>query len=76
MTACSLLRLLLLRISYLTMLGRKMELSNISVKYSEENSASGKFQRSGNIGSKSVEFVESSDYTVTLTQKDSIVAHA
>ena len=40
----------------------------------------GKFQRSGNIGSKSAELVEGSDSIVTLThslnQKDSIVAYA
>ena len=42
----------------------------------------GKFQRSGNIGSKSAEFVEGSECIVTLThsltssEKDSIVAHA
>ena len=41
MTACSLLLLLLLRITYLTTLGPKMSLRNISVKYSEENSVSG-----------------------------------
>ena len=41
MTACSLLRLLLLKIPYLTTLGPKMELSNISVKYSEEIFVSG-----------------------------------
>ena len=39
-TACSLLRQFFLRISYLTTLGPKMKLSNISVKYSEENSGS------------------------------------
>ena len=66
-TACSLLHLLLPRISYLTTLGPKMSLSNITVKYSEENPISG-FQRSGNIGSKSVEFAESSDSIVTLTR--------
>ena len=37
MTACSLLRLLLLRIPHLTTLGLEMKPSNISVKYSEEN---------------------------------------
>ena len=37
MPACSLLRMLLLRIPYLTALGPKMSQSNISVKYSEEN---------------------------------------
>ena len=37
MTACSFLHLLLLRISYSTMLGLEMLLSDISVKYSEEN---------------------------------------
>ena len=47
MTACSLLRLLLLRISYLTTLGPKMSLRNISVKYSEENSLSGEVSKIG-----------------------------
>ena len=41
MTACGLLRVLLLRKPYLTTLRPKMQLSNISVKYSEENSVSG-----------------------------------
>ena len=41
MTACSLLLLLLLRITYLTTLGPKMSLRNISAKYSEENYVSG-----------------------------------
>ena len=46
-TACSLLRLLLLRISYLTTLGPKMSQRNISVKYSEENSLSGEVSKIG-----------------------------
>ena len=37
MTACSLLCLLFFRIQYLTTLGLEISLSNISVKYSEEN---------------------------------------
>ena len=58
-------------------MGPRMYIRNISVKYSEENSP-GKFQRTGNFGSKSAEFVEGSDSIVTnsLTQKDSIVAYA
>ena len=39
--------LLLLRILYLTTLGPKMLLSNIAVKYSEENSVSGEFSKIG-----------------------------
>ena len=46
-----------------------MYISNISVKYSEENSP-GKFQRSGKFGSKSAEFVEGSDSIVTLTHSE------
>ena len=47
MTACSLLRLLLLRIRYLTTLGPKMQPSNISVKYYEENLDSGEVSEVG-----------------------------
>ena len=50
-------------------MGPRMYISNISVKYSEENSP-GKFQRSGNFGSKSAEFVEGSDSIVTLTHSE------
>ena len=46
-TACSSLRLLLLRISYLSTLGPKMYPSNISVKYSAENSVSGEVSKIG-----------------------------
>ena len=47
MTACSLLRLLLIRIAYLTTLGSKMKPSNISVKYPEENLVSGEVCKVG-----------------------------
>ena len=66
-TACSLLHLVFLRISYLTTLGLKMKLSNISVKYSEKTPAPGKFQRLGSIRSKLAELVGGLDSMVTLT---------
>ena len=71
MTVCSLLLLLLLRITYLTTLGPKMSLRNISAKYSEETPFLESLS-SGNIASKSAEFVVGSDFIVTL---DGIVAY-
>ena len=45
MTTRSLLRLLLLRIPHSTTLGPKMQLSNNSVKHSEENSVAGEVSK-------------------------------
>ena len=78
-TACSSLHLLLLKISYLTTLGLKMKLSNISVTYSEENSISKEVSKIRQHRIKLAEFVEGSHSIITLThsltQKDSIVAY-
>ena len=71
-TACSLLHLLFLRISYLTPLGQEMYKSNISVKCSEKTPAPGKFQRLGSIRLKLAELVEGSDSMVTLTLTHSL----
>ena len=79
-TSCSFLRLFLLRISYLSDAG----LEGVSKQHFCKTPSPGKFQRSGNIGSRSAESVEGSDSIVTLshslthslTQKDSLVAYA
>ena len=78
-TARSLLRLLLLRMSYLTTLGPKMWLINISVKYSEQNSVSGEVSK---IGKHRIKIgrvrwgLGLYCYTHSVTQKESIVPYA
>ena len=67
-TACSLLRLFLLTISYFNHAGPENVTKQHFCKILEENSVCGVVSGIGNIGSKSAEFVEGSDVIVTFIQ--------